>query len=49
MARRDSITWFVMGVAQLLLGQAIMDSAAAGSITEALAWMIQITGGGTFA
>ena len=49
MARRDSSTWFVMGVAQLLLGQAIMDSAAAGSITEALAWMIQITGGGTFA
>ncbi len=49
MARRDSVTWFVMGVAQLLLGQAIAKSAAAGSLTEAIAWLIQITGGGTFA
>lgn len=45
MARRDSITWFMLGVAQLLLGEALLE---AGS-SELLAQVIQLSGGGTIA
>ncbi len=45
MARSDSITWFMLGVAQLLLGEALLDAGA----SEMLAQMIQLSGGGTIA
>ena len=49
MARSDSILWFILGVAQMLLGQALVDSAAGDASVEFLANLIQISGGGTFA
>jgi len=45
MARSDSLTWFMLGVAQLLLGEALLDAGA----SEMLAQMIQLSGGGTIA
>ena len=45
MARSDSVTWFLLGVAQLLLGEAMLDAGA----SEMLAQLIQISGGGTIA
>ncbi|MBI87915.1 MAG: hypothetical protein CMB67_02650 [Euryarchaeota archaeon] len=45
MARRDSITWFMMGIAQLLIGEALLDSGT----PEFMAQLIQLTGGGTIA
>ena len=46
MARRDSIMWFMMGLAQLLIGNALM---ADESTSEWIAYLIQGTGGGTMA
>ena len=45
MARKDSWTWFVLGVAQLLLGDALLDAGT----SKVLAQLIQFTGGGTIA
>ena len=45
MARSDSITWFMLGVAQLLLGEALLDAGT----SEVLAQLIQLSGGGTIA
>mgnify|MGYP001367143998 CR=1 FL=1 len=39
MARKDSITWFMMGIAQILIGDAIAN--------EFLGEIIQMSGGGT--
>ena len=45
MARSDSITWFMLGVAQLLLGEALLDAGT----SDMLAQLIQLSGGGTIA
>ena len=45
MARSDSWTWFLLGVAQLLLGDALLDAGT----SKLLAQLIQFTGGGTIA
>jgi len=45
MARSDSITWFMLGVAQLLLGEALLNAGT----SDFLAQMIQLSGGGTIA
>ncbi|RAH04913.1 MAG: hypothetical protein CMA00_005155 [Methanobacteriota archaeon] len=45
MARKDSLTWFMMGIAQLLIGEALLDSGT----PELMAQLIQLTGGGTIA
>ena len=45
MARSDSITWFMLGVAQLLLGEALLNAGT----SDLLAQMIQLSGGGTIA
>lgn len=39
MARRDSLTWFMMGIAQILIGDAIAN--------EVFGQIIQMSGGGT--
>ncbi len=46
MARRDSITWFMLGIAQLLIGEALL---ANDGTNEFIAYLIQGTGGGTIA
>ena len=46
MARRDSITWFMMGIAQLLIGNALL---ADENTSNWIAYLIQGTGGGTIA
>ena len=46
MARRDSIMWFMMGIAQLLIGNALL---ADEGTSDWIAYMIQGTGGGTMA
>ena len=45
MARKDSLTWFMMGIAQILIGDAII---AAGT-SELMGQLIQVSGGGTIA
>jgi len=45
MARRDSLTWFVLGIAQIMIGEAILESGT----TEVLGRVIQGTGSGTIA
>jgi hypothetical protein len=45
MARRDSITWFVLGIAQIMIGEAILEAGT----TEILGRVIQGTGSGTIA
>ncbi len=45
MARRDSLTWFMMGIAQILIGEAIVDAGA----SEFMGALIQWSGGGTLA
>mgnify|MGYP001309892849 CR=1 FL=1 len=45
MARSDSMTWFALGVAQLLLGEAILEAGT----TDVLAQVIKMSGGGTIA
>ena len=45
MARKDSITWFMMGIAQILIGEAIVDAGA----SEFMGALIQWSGGGTLA
>ena len=46
MARRDAIMWFMMGIAQLLIGNALL---ADEGTSDWIAYMIQGTGGGTLA
>ncbi len=46
MARSDSLTWFMMGIAQILIGEAIIDSPGT---SELVGQIIQWSGGGTFA
>ncbi len=46
MARRDSIMWFMMGIAQLLIGNALL---ADEDTSNWIAYLIQGTGGGTVA
>ena len=45
MARRDSLTWFMMGIAQILIGDAIISAGT----SELMGKLIQWTGGGTLA
>ena len=45
MARRDSLTWFVLGIAQIMIGEAILEAGT----TEILGRVIQGTGSGTIA
>ncbi len=45
MARQDSILWFLMGVAQLLLGDALLSS----GVSDTIGQLIQMSGGGTIA
>ena len=45
MARKDSITWFMMGIAQILIGEAIIEAGT----SELMGTMIQWSGGGTLA
>tara|TARA_Y100001960_G_C14113202_1_gene558462 strand:+ start:211 stop:555 length:345 start_codon:yes stop_codon:yes gene_type:complete len=45
MARRDSLTWFMMGIAQILIGDAIIEAGT----SELMGQLIQWTGGGTIA
>ena len=46
MARRDSLMWFMMGIAQLLIGNALL---ADEGTSDWIAYLIQGTGGGTLA
>ncbi|MBR80014.1 MAG: hypothetical protein CMA88_04445 [Euryarchaeota archaeon] len=41
MARKDSLTWFMMGIAQVLIGDALTN--------ELMGQLFQMTGGGTIA
>jgi len=45
MARRDSLTWFMMGIAQILIGDAIISAGT----SELMGQLIQWSGGGTLA
>tara|TARA_B100000131_G_scaffold76636_1_gene73207 strand:- start:3218 stop:3562 length:345 start_codon:yes stop_codon:yes gene_type:complete len=45
MARRDSWTWFMLGVAQLLIGEALIEANADSIIAELITW----SGTGTIA
>ena len=45
MARRDSWTWFLLGVAQLLIGEALIEANADSIIAELITW----SGTGTIA
>ncbi len=45
MAREDSLTWFMMGIAQILIGEAIIDAGT----SEIMGSLIQWSGGGTLA
>lgn len=45
MARKDSLTWFMLGVAQILLGEAIVANGG----NEIIRNFIQLSGGGTIA
>jgi hypothetical protein len=45
MARKDSLTWFMMGIAQILIGEAIIDAGTGDVIGELIQW----SGGGTLA
>ena len=45
MARRDSLTWFMMGLAQILIGDAILEAGT----SEVMGQLIQMSGGGTIA
>ena len=45
MARRVSLTWFMMGIAQILIGDAIIEAGT----SELMGQLIQWTGGGTIA
>ncbi len=45
MARKDSLTWFMMGIAQILIGEAIIDAGT----SEIMGSIIQWSGGGTVA
>ena len=45
MARRDSLTWFMMGLAQIMIGDAILEAGT----SEVMGQLIQMTGGGTIA
>jgi hypothetical protein len=45
MARKDSLTWFMMGIAQILIGEAIVSAGTA----DFIGWLIQVSGGGTLA
>ena len=45
MARRDSLTWFMMGIAQILIGDAIISAGT----SELIGQLIQWSGGGTLA
>ena len=45
MARKDSLTWFMMGIAQILIGEAIIDAGT----SEIMGSVIQWSGGGTLA
>ncbi len=45
MARQDSLLWFLMGVAQLLLGDALLSS----GVSDTIGQLIQMSGGGTIA
>ena len=45
MARRDSLTWFVLSIAQIMIGEAILEAGT----TEILGRVIQGTGSGTIA
>ena len=45
MARKDSLTWFMMGIAQILIGEAIIDAGT----SEIMGSLIQWSGGGTVA
>ena len=42
MARRDSLTWFMMGIAQILIGDAIISAGT----SELMGQLIQWSGGG---
>jgi hypothetical protein len=45
MARKDSITWFMMGIAQILIGEAILEAGT----SELMGQLIKWSGGGTLA
>ncbi len=45
MARKDSLTWFMLGVAQILLGEAIVANGG----NEIIKYFIQLSGGGSIA
>lgn len=45
MARQDSLTWFMMGIAQILIGEAIVDAGASELVGQVIKW----SGGGTLA
>jgi len=45
MARKDSLTWFMMGIAQILIGEAIIDAGTSSWMGEVIRW----SGGGTLA
>jgi len=45
MARKDSWTWFLLGIAQLLIGEALVDSGASSLLANLITW----SGGGTIA
>ena len=45
MARRDSLTWLMMGIAQILIGDAIISAGT----SELIGQLIQWSGGGTLA
>lgn len=45
MARKDSITWFMMGIAQILIGEAIIEAGT----SDLMGTLIQWSGGGTLA
>jgi len=45
MARQDSLTWFMMGIAQILIGEAIVDAGASEFVGQVIKW----SGGGTLA
>lgn len=45
MARKDSLTWFMMGIAQILIGEAIINAGT----SEIIGSLIQLSGGGTIA
>jgi len=45
MARKDSITWFAMGIAQILIGDAIIKAGT----SDLMGTIIQWSGGGTLA